>query len=278
LKLLKASEYNPLKTSTFGTGELIKHALENGVSKIILGIGGSATNDGGIGVAAALGYRFLDENKDELQPSGENLLPIKKIQSDNVVSSLVNVKFWAMCDVQNPLTGPIGASAVFGPQKGATNDQVTLLDEGLANLGRVIESDLNLSIRDVPGAGAGGGIGGGAIAFLGAELKSGIELVMELSNFEHEVMLADLVITGEGKMDSQTLQGKVVAGVAAIARKHNTRVIVIAGRNELNNDQQQSLPVEKIFALTDYESEEAAIQNAYGLLATVSGKYLVPVI
>lgn len=278
LKLLKPNEYNPLKATTFGTGELIRHALESGVTKIILGIGGSATNDGGIGAAAALGFKFLDDNGAELQPTGENLFRIKKIQFEHVFPSLSNTTFQAMCDVNNPLTGIDGASVVFGPQKGATQHQVTLLDEGLLNLGNVIEKELGHFIQNVPGAGAGGGIGGGAIAFFQAELKSGIELVMEMTNFEEEAMKADLIITGEGKMDSQSLQGKVVAGVAAIAMKHHKRLMAVAGRNDIDKSQQQALQIEKIFALTDFESEAVAIRDAFSLLSRVISEHMSLVI
>ena len=278
LKLLKQHEYNPLKTTTFGTGELIKHALEHGVTSIILGIGGSATNDGGVGAAAALGYKFLDEKGADLQPIGENLSRIKKIQFDHVISSLSKAKFQAMCDVKNPLSGSNGASVVFGPQKGATPQQVTFLDQGLLNLGNIIQKDIGRSVTNVPGAGAGGGIGGGAIAFFNAELISGIELVMEMTRFEEEVMQSDLIITGEGKMDSQTLQGKVVAGVAAIASKHNKRLMAVAGRNELDKSQQQALRAEKIFALTDFESESVALSDAFRLLSEVTATHIIPVI
>lgn len=168
-----------------------------------------------------------------------------------------------------------GASVVFGPQKGATPQQVSLLDEGMLNLGNVIKKDLGRSILTVPGAGAGGGIGGGAVAFFDAELVSGIELVMELARFEEEAMKANLIITGEGKLDAQTLQGKVVAGVAAIAKKHTKRLMAVAGRNELDMAQQQMLKVEKIFALTDFESEEVAMHDAFRLLSGIAATNIV---
>ncbi len=278
LHLLHQSERNPLKTSTLGTGELIKHALLQGVKKIILGIGGSATNDGGIGMAAAMGYTFLDNNNNKLQPTGENLINIKKINSDHLLPELKGATVWAMCDVQNPLTGIEGASFVFGPQKGASEEHVRALDDGLANLAVVVDSDLKQAIADIPGAGAGGGIGGGAIAFLNAELKSGIELVMQLTAFENQVKLADIIITGEGKMDAQTLQGKVVAGVAAVAKKYHKRVLAITGRNTLDKKDQQSLCIDQVFALTDFENEEVAMKEAYQLLTRITSEHIASVI
>ena len=237
LHLLLEHERNPMLTSSYGTGLIVLDAIKRGVEKIILGIGGSATNDGGLGLAAALGYAFSDQQGAELQPIGENLLRLHHIQSDRLLFDPSKITIEVACDVKNPLFGLNGAAFVYGPQKGADPDQVDQLDQGLRQLAKVMAQDLGVSVEKTPGAGAAGGIGGGAIAFLKARLIPGIELVMDAANFETALEEVDLVITGEGKIDKQTKEGKVIAGVSQKARKHQVPVAAISGILELGADE-----------------------------------------
>ncbi|WP_129710153.1 glycerate kinase [Priestia megaterium] len=220
---------NPLITTTRGTGELILKALDHKVKHIIIGIGGSATNDGGAGMAKALGAKLLDANGTEMKEGGGSLDQLASIDLTNLDSRLAEVKVEVACDVDNPLTGETGASAVFGPQKGATPDMVKRLDCNLAHYAAVIEKEMNIHIQSVPGAGAAGGLGGGLLAFLSAELKPGVDIVIEATQLERYIKGADLVITGEGRIDGQTIYGKTPIGVAKTAKKHSVPVIAIAG-------------------------------------------------
>ncbi len=236
LLLLKPVECNPLNTSTFGTGELIKHAIGNGAENIILGIGGSATTDGGIGMAAALGYKFYDANHLLLSPVGSAMGNICSIDVTGADPSLKKVSFVVACDVTNPLYGESGAAFVYGPQKGADAEMVMQLDNGLQNLSKIAASTFGSDISELPGAGAAGGLGAGALWFLGAELREGVGIVMEQTGIAEHIKNADLVITGEGKVDQQTLQGKVVKGLAALCREHNTPLAVICGTLDISPD------------------------------------------
>lgn len=229
LSLLSADEYNPLWTSTFGTGELINAALESGVEKIILGIGGSATTEGGIGMAAALGYRFLDENDKVLDPVGNNLSKINRIDHAYVSDRIRSVSIIVACDVTNPLFGPNGAAFIYGPQKGADTKMVEELDFGLRNLAEVADKTFGINISDYPGAGAAGGLGAGCMWFLNATLKEGVGIIMEQIQIAEQIGQSDLVITGEGKVDEQTLSGKVVKGLADLCQKNNVPLAVVCG-------------------------------------------------
>ncbi|MBX9988011.1 glycerate kinase [Priestia aryabhattai] len=220
---------NPLITTTRGTGELILKALDHKVEYIIIGIGGSATNDGGAGMAKALGAKLLDANGAEIKEGGGSLDQLTAIDLTNLDSGLAEVKVEVACDVDNPLTGETGASAVFGPQKGATSDMVKQLDRNLAHYAAVIEKEMDIHIQNVPGAGAAGGLGGGLLAFLSAELKPGVDIVIKATELENYIKDADLVITGEGRIDGQTIYGKTPIGVAKTAKKHSVPVIAIAG-------------------------------------------------
>ncbi|MED3916378.1 glycerate kinase [Priestia megaterium] len=220
---------NPLITTTRGTGELILKALDQKVKHIIIGIGGSATNDGGAGMAKALGAKLLDANGIEMKEGGGSLDQLASIDLTNLDSRLAEVKVEVACDVDNPLTGETGASAIFGPQKGATPHMVKQLDRNLAHYAAVIEKELDIHIQNVPGAGAAGGLGGGLLAFLSAELKPGVDIVIEATQLESYIKDADLVITGEGRIDGQTIYGKTPIGVAKTAKKHSVPVIAIAG-------------------------------------------------
>jgi glycerate kinase len=227
--LIHPSERNPLITSTYGTGLLIRHALEKGYKKIIIGIGGSATNDGGMGMAAALGYKFRDKNGKEVTPGGRSLKNISSIDDSGVIPELKSAVISVACDVTNTLCGPHGASVVFGPQKGATPEMVQELDAGLYHFARVIKEKLYKDVIDVPGAGAAGGLGAGLLAFTPAVLKSGFDIVKEVTGLEQRIQEADLVFTAEGKVDYQTQFGKTPFGVAQIALKYKKPVLALAG-------------------------------------------------
>lgn len=220
---------NPLVTTTRGTGELILKALDHKVKHIIIGIGGSATNDGGAGMAKALGAKLLDAKGAEIKEGGGSLGQLTSIDLTNLDSRLAETKVEVACDVDNPLTGETGASAVFGPQKGATPDMVKQLDRNLAHYAAVIEKEMDIHIQNVLGAGAAGGLGGGLLAFLSAELKPGVDIVIEATQLERYIKDANLVITGEGRIDGQTIYGKTPIGVAKTAKKHSVPVIAIAG-------------------------------------------------
>ncbi len=230
LQLLSEMERNPLETSTFGTGELLLSALENGAKNCYLAVGGSATNDAGMGMAAALGWRFLDENGVTLAPIGENLLKVVKVLPPNPKPAIANPMLLA--DVTNPLYGPYGAAHVFAPQKGADAAAVALLDAGLRHFAGVIEQTVEQDFSQVPGAGAAGGLGFGAMAFLGASMQSGALTILELVGFEQVASGCDLVITGEGKLDGQTQQGKLVAAVSQKAGAMGVPVMAICGAVE----------------------------------------------
>ncbi len=231
LPLLKAGERNPLKTSTRGTGELLLAALDRGAERIIVGLGGSATNDCGAGMAAALGARYRDSRGRVLamEPAGGNLNRVVSVDLEALDPRLARAELVVACDVDNPLCGPRGASAVFGPQKGATPARVARLDANLAHFGGLLEVASGRRIMDVPGAGAAGGLGAGLLAVANAQLRPGIEIVMEAVGLAEALADADLVITGEGRLDSQTVAGKTAAGVARLARRHRVPVVAIGG-------------------------------------------------
>ncbi|MDR0874938.1 MAG: glycerate kinase [Clostridiales Family XIII bacterium] len=229
LYLLAAPERNPLRTTTFGTGQLIIDALNRGCRKFLLGIGGSATNDGGAGLAQALGFRLLDEAGEEIPPGGGGLTKLHRIDAAGADPRLRDAAFTVACDVQNLLCGPCGASAVFGPQKGATSEMVKVLDENLGHFAQIIRRDLGKDVAEIPGAGASGGLGAGCLAFLDAELKSGVEIVIGATGLQEKMRGAALVFTGEGQCDAQTADGKTAMGVAALAKSLNIPVILIAG-------------------------------------------------
>ncbi len=234
LELLKPEQFNPLKTTTYGTGQLIKAAAQYGAHKILLAVGGSATVDGGVGAAMALGWQFLDYHKNTVPLGGGGLEKIARIIKPdpplllNRDGRLVAVA--VLSDVDNPLCGEHGAAEVYGPQKGATPQMVKRLDKGLAHLAKLVREQLGKDIENIPGAGAAGGLAAGAVAFMDATIVSGIETVMERSNLRGELESADWVITGEGSFDRQSLYGKVISGILKMAHQTNTRVAVLAGQ------------------------------------------------
>ncbi len=229
IELISNSELNPMKTSTYGTGEMICSAINMGIKDIIIGIGGSATVDGGVGMAQALGYKFLDKNEKPLGLGGEILTEIKYIDSSNVHSELKNIKIRVASDVTNPLTGPNGAAKIFGPQKGANPNMVDKLESGLSNLGNILKKNNFVKEINKPGDGAAGGLGLGLRAFCNAQILSGANLIIEVTQLEKHLQEADLLITGEGCTDGQTLNGKLCAVIAEIAKKNRVPVILLSG-------------------------------------------------
>lgn len=229
LDLVPRAVRDPRIATTFGLGQLILHALDSGCRRFILGLGGSATNDGGAGMAQALGVRLLDQNEQELPTGGAALQALARIDTSALDPRLGECVFEIACDVDNPLTGEHGASAVFGPQKGATPDMVALLDTALIRFGEALEALGSTGIMTAPGAGAAGGLGAGASVFLGAKLRPGVDIVLDALALDTALVGADLVITGEGRLDGQTARGKTPVGVARLARQHGVPVIALAG-------------------------------------------------
>ncbi|WP_101697567.1 glycerate kinase family protein [Clostridium minihomine] len=217
------------KTSTFGVGQILKHVVDSGCRKIILGLGGSATNDGGTGAAAALGVQFKDKQGRPFLPVGETLCNIGSIDISQLDPQMKSVDLTVMCDIDNPFCGPQGAAYVFAPQKGADPEMVERLDQNLAHLAAVIRRDLKVDIECLPGAGAAGGMGGGMVAFFNGHLQMGIETVLDTVHFDTLLQEAQLVFTGEGKLDTQSLRGKVISGVARRAKEKNVPVIAVVG-------------------------------------------------
>ena len=229
LPLVPREQRNPLLTTTFGTGQLIKAALDYGLRKLIIGIGGSATNDGGAGMAQALGVKFLDSDNNELSQGGGALARLARIDLSDLDKRLAETDIKVACDVDNPLCGPLGASAVYGPQKGATSDMVAQLDHVLMNYAAVAQLATHRDVALIPGAGAAGGVGAGLLFFTNAKLIPGIQIVLEAANFAEKLKQADLVITGEGSTDFQTAHGKAPVGVAKIAKQAGIPTICLSG-------------------------------------------------
>lgn len=262
LQLVPAEQRNPLITTTKGTGELILDALNRGVKHIILGLGGSATNDGGIGMATALGVKFLNEEGEEIHPQVDMLNELDYIDISNLDTRLKDVKVEAACDVNNPLVGPKGASVVFGPQKGATEEMVKTLDENLTHYAEVLEKCLSKSVKDMPGAGAAGGLGAAVVAFLNGELKKGIDIVLDFNHFEEHLNDTDMVITGEGRIDSQTIYGKAPVGVAKRAKKYGVPVIALAGSVSFDHDVVFDHGIDAVFSIMNSVTTlEEALKN-----------------
>ena len=274
LALLKESEYDVMRTSTYGTGLMIRDAIVRGAQHIIIGIGGSATNDGGIGMADALGYMFLDKNEDPLEPCGENLSLINELvlpESD----FLEDIQFTVACDVKSPFVGPDGAAKVFAKQKGASEEQIDQLEEGLKHLDDVFIKFMGRSIAEEPGAGAAGGLGGGCDIFLGARLISGIDYLIESIELEKAIADADILVTGEGRLDESTFQGKVITKLIELARKHGTKLYAIGGQTTMSIKDLNAMGVDRISTLTDFaSSKELAIQQPEAYLPLALAKIL----
>lgn len=273
LPLLKKEEYNPMKTTTYGTGELIRDALGRGVKNIIIGLGGSATNDGGAGMLSALGVKFSDENKKALKDgiNGESLGKIREIDLTNMDKRLKDCNIVAACDVTNPLCGKNGASYIFGPQKGADPYMAKVLDSNLKNYGKIIEKKTGIPVIDYPGAGAAGGLGSAILAFLNGKLEKGIDIVIKTTKLEQKLKNADLVVTGEGRIDYQTQFGKTPYGVACLAKKYNIPVIAIAGSIGSDINELHEKGFEAIFSIVNSPMNlDDALKNASILLQNES--------
>ena len=267
LPLVPTGKRNPLLTTTFGTGQLIRAALDEGVSKVLVGIGGSATVDGGVGMASALGVRF-GGHAGEAAFGGGQLDHIETIDLSGRDARLNAVTIEAACDVDNPLVGPTGAAAVYGPQKGATPEQVRILETNLSHLADVIERDLGMDVRGLPGAGAAGGLGAGLVAFLGAKLRPGVEMVLETVKLEQHLVDAALVITAEGKLDGQTAYGKTPVGVARLAKRFGVPCVALAAVLEAGYETVYWEGVTACFAIADRPMSKQESMDRAGELLT----------
>ena len=271
LTLVPLDKRDPRVTTTYGTGELIRAALAHGCRKLIIGIGGSATNDGGAGMAQALGAKLLAASGKQIEPGGGSLAKLNSIDLFKLDPRIAETETVVACDVNNPLTGKQGASHVYGPQKGATPEMIEVLDANLAHFDKIVQRDLSKSVGNVQGAGAAGGLGAGLMAFLNASLKSGIEIVTEATELSKRFVGADLVITGEGQINFQTVFGKTPVGVAKVAKTHNLPVIAIAGSI---TDDSNGIYDAGIDAIVDIVPEpmslETAIENATTLIETAA--------
>lgn len=242
LTLLKDSERNPLKTTTYGVGELIKSAVLSGCKKIFIGVGGSATNDGGIGALTALGIRFIDRKGRVIYPGkGKDLIEIEKIDTSGMIPELNKCKFIVLSDVQNPLYGKEGASYVYGAQKGASKEGIKFLDEGLQNYNRIVKRTKGIDMNSIKGSGAAGGISGGFAAFCGAEIVSGIKTILKIGDFEDKLKGTDILITGEGKLDIQTFYGKSIGVILDICKRYKVPVVILAGNVDVSVYKNQTL-------------------------------------
>lgn len=267
ITLVSKDELDILNASTYGTGELIRDAIDRKVKQIYIGIGGSATNDGGIGMANALGVKFLDKNQQELAPIGANLEKITEIDKSNIHPGIKNVDVFILSDVTNPLCGPTGAAAVYGPQKGATKEIVERLDAGLFHYADIIKQSLGIDIKDVEGAGAAGGLGAGLLVFLKANSQRGIDKILKLIHIEEEISNADFVITGEGSMDGQSANGKAPIGIAQISKKYGVPTVAIVGSKALDMEDVFDSGIAGIFDIINRPMDlEEAIKNTQSLV------------
>ena len=271
LALLKESRRDATLTTSLGTGELVKNALEYDINHLLIGIGGSATNDAGIGILTALGFRFLDKNNNELRPIGKNLPLISNINTDNVTAKLSEVKMEIVCDVDNPLYGPKGAAYIYAPQKGANRTQVEELDNGLKHFSKMVLEKTGIDISTIPGGGAAGGIGAGLYGLLKGTLRPGIDIVLELVNFAEKIKNADLILTAEGQIDHQTAFGKAPAGVAKLAKQENIPCIAIAGGIGKDISSLHDIGINAVFSLCPGPvSLYNAIKNGKAYLSNTS--------
>ncbi|MEM6633797.1 MAG: glycerate kinase, partial [Bacteroidota bacterium] len=274
LVLVPESDRNPLETTTYGTGLLIRNAIEKGAKKVFLFLGGSATNDGGMGIAQALEVKFLAEDGKELEPKGKNLANVHQIIPSEKFSQ-ANVQLYCLCDVKNPLLGPNGASFVYAEQKGATPQMVNQLEMGMKNFATVVEKQIGIGIDTIEGGGAAGGIAAGLYGLFHAKIQSGIDTILALSKFEERLKKVDLVISGEGRFDSQTLEGKVIKGVLDLCRAHEKELVLFVGQNLLSEEVWKHEGIKEVLAiLTHAQNVEEAIQDAGRILEEMAFGYL----
>ena len=271
LALLNNNELNPLQTTTFGTGQLILEAINTNHKQIIIGIGGSATNDAGVGMASALGFKFLKDNGDPISSGASEIGLIKNIIIPKNIIDFSKYKILVACDVNNPLCGPNGASFIYGPQKGASPEMVKTLDDALYHFGSQLIRDTGINIMEIEGSGAAGGIGGGMVGFLNAKLKPGIEIVLDSLDFDKSLKNVDLVITGEGQIDFQTVFSKAPIGVAKHAKKYNIPVIAICGSLGENYQDVHSHGIDAVIPIIPKPMDlKNASDNAYELIKNTS--------
>jgi len=269
LALLKENEKSALKTTTYGTGQLFKSALDQGIKKFILAIGGSATNDGGAGFATAIGARLLDKNNNAIYPSGENLSLIDKIDLSNLDQRIKDIEVQVACDVNNPLCGDTGASAIFGPQKGASNNDIDILDRNLLHWSELIRNQMGKDVKDIPGAGAAGGLGAGLMAFVNAELALGADIVLNTLDYDKKLKDIDLVIVGEGQTDKSTQYNKSPVAVSTRAKKLGIPVICISGSLGEGYKECTNQGIDSFFSIVNKPMElEFALNNAYDLISS----------
>lgn len=275
LPLVPVEQRDPRITTTYGVGELITAALDRGCRHFIIGIGGSATNDGGAGMVQALGCSLLDEHETELTRGGSALAKLARISLKDIDARLRECTIEVACDVTNPLCGPTGASAVYGPQKGATPEMVVELDAALAHYATIIERDLGRSVKNIPGAGAAGGLGAGLIAFLNATLRPGAEIVLDAVKLEERIRDADLIITAEGQIDEQTAYGKTIGAVARLAKCYNVPVLALAGSLGKGYQNVYGLGVDAVASLTPGPvTLQYAMENAAMLLSDATERLI----
>jgi len=281
IELIAPEERNPLITSTYGTGLLLKAAMDDGFKNIILAIGGSATNDGGAGMAQALGFDLQDKNEEPIGLGGGSLADLYSIDSSHVHPLLSTVKITIACDVRNPLLGTSGATIVYGPQKGATPPMLDILEENMAHFATILQQKFGTSFAEIPGSGAAGGLGAGLLAFCKAQLISGFDLINQLTRLEDQISRADLVFTAEGRIDSQTAFGKTISGVAQLGKKYQVPVIALAGKIEDDLTRLYSQGITAVFAIGDRpmsldESKERAAELLAGTVEQLMRILSVP--
>ena len=275
IELLLPEERNPLITTTFGTGLLIKAALDAGFTQITIGIGGSATNDGGSGISQALGFGLFDKDGQSIGFGGGSLSALHSIDCSNVHPLLQKAKITVACDVRNPLIGPSGATYVYGPQKGATPQMLETLEKNMVHFSRILHQEMKINVSEIPGAGAAGGLGAGLMAFCKAEMISGFELVSELTNLEKHISQASMVFTAEGKIDAQTANGKTISGVGQLAKKYKVPVIALAGMITDDLTELYEQGVTSIFAIGNQPmSLEESKARAAELLANTAAQIM----
>jgi len=275
LELIALEERNPMITSTYGTGLLLKAAIDAGFTEIILGIGGSATNDGGAGMAQALGFGLLDKNNNQISFGGGSLGKLHRIDCSNVHPMLQKVKITVACDVQNLLLGTSGATYVYGPQKGATPEMLETLEKNITHFAQILLQEFGIDYANISGAGAAGGLGAGLMAFCNAEILPGFDLISKLTHLEEHIQNASLVFTAEGKIDAQTAFGKTISGVAQLGKKYQVPVIALAGMLEGNLDELYQQGLTSAFAIANRPmSMEESKANAAQLLAETSSQIM----
>lgn len=267
ITLLENHEKNPMTTTTYGTGEMIKAVLDEGIRNIIIGIGGSATNDGGIGFAQAIGISFLDADGFEVGFGGQQLSRISKIVQDNIDPRIKESSITVICDVENPLTGEKGATAVYGPQKGATKEMLEQLEKGMKSYASILKDSMGMDMDRIPGSGAAGGLGAALLAFCGAKLKPGIETILDIVNFNRLIEDVDLVVTGEGRIDGQSVYGKVPVGIAKRCKTRNVKVVAIVGSIGSQAEKTYDYGIDSIMPTVNKEmSLEEALSRSEELL------------